>query len=240
MSVNLPATVQFLDQPLKIVYHDERPWLAAADLARALGYANSNAVSRIFARHGSEFTEGMTGEVKLTLPNQRRPVPVRIFSPRGCHLVAMFAHTDRAAAFRRWVLDVLETLAQPAAPAAQQRGPVEILPPLQGMITEAGKGLLAGHLLALLNRFGAIPQVVDELDRYGQLPVPHETQRQMTVLKMQTRLMARAANSLAQVAEGLADRCLGAGEKPLTHRGRQAMADQAIADIKRVLDIVDA
>src|SRR5574337_283167 len=239
MSVSIPAEVKFLDQSLSIIEHNGAPWLAAADLARALGYANANAVSRIFARHKGEFTDGMTGEVKLTLPNQRRPVPVRIFSPRGCHLVAMFAHTSRAAAFRRWVLDVLEGLAKPAPVAQEAPGPVEILPPIPGMITEPAKGLLAGHLLALLERFGAMPQVMDELERYGQLPVPQETQEQLALLKMQTRNMARESNRLAMVAEQLARGCLGLRDQPLPRHARQALADKAIADIKRMLDISD-
>lgn len=33
---------------------------------------------------------------------------IRIFSLRGCHLLAMLARTPVAEAFRRWVLDVLE------------------------------------------------------------------------------------------------------------------------------------
>lgn len=47
-------------------------------------------------------------------------MPVRIFSPRGCHLIAMFARTPRAAALRRSVLDVLEGIAT-AAPRAPKR-----------------------------------------------------------------------------------------------------------------------
>ena len=35
-------------------------------------------------------------------------VRARIFSLRGCHLLAMFARTPVAKAFRRWVLDVIE------------------------------------------------------------------------------------------------------------------------------------
>lgn len=38
------------------------------------------------------------------------PVKSLIFSLRGCHLVAMFARTPVAKAFRRWVLDVLDKL----------------------------------------------------------------------------------------------------------------------------------
>jgi len=44
----------------------------------------------------------------------------RIFSPRGRHLLAMYARTANAAAFRRWVLDVLEGYA-PAPVAAADR-----------------------------------------------------------------------------------------------------------------------
>lgn len=31
-----------------------------------------------------------------------------MFSLRGCHLIAMFATTDKAKEFRRWVLDILD------------------------------------------------------------------------------------------------------------------------------------
>lgn len=37
---------------------------------------------------------------------------MRIFSLRGAHLVAMFARTPKAKAFRRWVLDVLDAITQ--------------------------------------------------------------------------------------------------------------------------------
>ncbi|GJC32652.1 hypothetical protein KAM398_26550 [Acinetobacter sp. KAM398] len=40
--------------------------------------------------------------------NSKRKLSVRIFSLRGCHLIAMFARTDVAKAFRKWVLDVLD------------------------------------------------------------------------------------------------------------------------------------
>lgn len=239
MNTNLPATIQFENQSLTIVDHDNNPWLSAVDLARALGYANPRAVTGIYTRHAIEFSTGMSEVLKVSTSGNLRK-ETRIFSPRGCHLVAMFSHTDRAAAFRRWVLDVLEGLAKPAPSVQADPPPVEILPPLNGMITDAGKGLLAGHLLALLNRFGAMPQVVDELERYGQLPIPLETQHQLAVLRMQTQVMAKESARLAQVAEGLADNCLGMRDKPLSHQGRKALADEAIADINRMLDITQA
>lgn len=40
--------------------------------------------------------------------NNLREKSVRVFSLRGCHLIAMFATTDKAKEFRRWVLDILD------------------------------------------------------------------------------------------------------------------------------------
>lgn len=52
-------------------------------------------------------------------PGRGNPnVPVRIFSPRGAHLIGMFSRTAKAAAFRRWVLDVLDGYASVPVPAA--------------------------------------------------------------------------------------------------------------------------
>lgn len=42
----------------------------------------------------------------VTSGNYRKKV--RVFSLRGAHLIAMFARTDVAKEFRRWVLDILD------------------------------------------------------------------------------------------------------------------------------------
>ncbi|NMR01628.1 phage antirepressor protein, partial [Xylella fastidiosa] len=102
----LPAAVCFSGKSLSIIDRDGTPYLSARELARALGYADERSVLRIYARRTDEFTEQMTCVVKLT-PQGEQARDIRIFSPRGCHLVAMFARTSVAAAFRRWVLDVL-------------------------------------------------------------------------------------------------------------------------------------
>ena len=47
---------------------------------------------------------------------------VRIFSLRGCHLLAMFARTPIAKQFRRWVLDVLDKLAEEERAKAEAVG----------------------------------------------------------------------------------------------------------------------
>lgn len=125
----LPSAVCFSGQSLSIIDRDGTPYLTAADLARALGYADERAVSRIYNRHSEEFTVEMSLVVNLTTKgfgSGNSEKPVRIFSPRGCHLVAMFARTSVAAAFRRWVLDVLEVL-----PSIRKTGEYTVNPDLE-------------------------------------------------------------------------------------------------------------
>jgi len=81
-------------------------WLTATEVGQALEYADDKAIQRIFNRHSDEFTQQMTGVVKLTTPGGMQDV--RMFSLRGAHLIAMFARTPKAKEFRRWVLDILD------------------------------------------------------------------------------------------------------------------------------------
>lgn len=84
---------------------DGQIWLSSGELAQALGYKQENAVSKIFNRNSDEFTENMT----QIIDNPRLPnLGMRIFSLRGCHLIAMFARTAVGKQFRKWVLDVLD------------------------------------------------------------------------------------------------------------------------------------
>lgn len=86
-------------------------WLTSADIAKALGYASSKSVSTIYSRNSDEFTDSMSMVIKMMtngINNNLREKSVRVFSLRGCHLVAMFATTDKAKEFRRWVLDILD------------------------------------------------------------------------------------------------------------------------------------
>lgn len=89
------------------VTRSSQPWFKSSELARALGYKDENSVRRIYERNADEFTENMT-QVVENLDTVNLTVRVRIFSLRGCHLLAMFARTPVAKAFRRWVLDVIE------------------------------------------------------------------------------------------------------------------------------------
>lgn len=86
-------------------------WLRSTEIARALGYSDERSVSRIYARNAEEFTENMTQVIEMS-EGVNLTTPTRIFSLRGCHLLAMFSRTPVAKAFRKWVLDVLDRLAE--------------------------------------------------------------------------------------------------------------------------------
>lgn len=98
-------TLSFNDVNFSPVQHDKQIWLSSGELAQALGYKQENAVSKIFNRNSDEFTEKMTQIIdNPQLPN----LGMRIFSLRGCHLIAMLARTAIAKQFRKWVLDILD------------------------------------------------------------------------------------------------------------------------------------
>lgn len=109
----MPARLEFEGTELSIVDHKGRPCLTASDLALALGYKSSKSVANLYSRNSDEFTDDMTLVINLVTKgygNGNSEKDVRIFSPRGCHLIAMFARTPKAKAFRKWVLDVLDHL----------------------------------------------------------------------------------------------------------------------------------
>jgi prophage antirepressor-like protein len=99
----------FQNATLTLMPIDGEVWVTATDLARALGYEQPNQVTRIYNRNKDEFTGCMSRRVKLTLSGNYQK-SVRLFSLRGAHLIAMFARTPVAKAFRRWVLDLLDSL----------------------------------------------------------------------------------------------------------------------------------
>lgn len=107
----MEMALTFNDVTLSPISHQNSPWIRAAELARALGYGRENQVSRLYRNNADEFTPEMTQVIEISDgPALGLSVKTRIFSLRGCHLVAMFARTPVAKAFRRWVLDVLDKL----------------------------------------------------------------------------------------------------------------------------------
>lgn len=105
--------LMFQDHSIRLIERDGKQWASAADIARALGYANADKVTRIYDRHKVEFSDSMTCLTMMRDPDTRFGGPgqsrtARVFSLRGAHLIAMFSRTAKAQEFRRWVLDVIE------------------------------------------------------------------------------------------------------------------------------------
>lgn len=91
-----------------VIPQNSQPWVRGYQIGTALGYGENADVSirKLYTRHADEFTPAMTAVV--TLPTEGGPQETRIFSLRGCHLLAMFARTPVAKEFRKWCLDVIE------------------------------------------------------------------------------------------------------------------------------------
>lgn len=111
--------------------NDDQIWLTSLQLAQALGYKRVDAVTQVYHRNADEFSENMTQvidfleNVKLTFSDKTKKNfetvnltvtdeaeyltnKTRIFSLRGCHLIALFSRTKNAKDFRKWVLDILD------------------------------------------------------------------------------------------------------------------------------------
>jgi prophage antirepressor-like protein len=108
------TTLTFQSTTFDVIDRNGQPWLTGLQVASALGYRNPNADSaNLYTRHADEFTDAMTAVIKL--PTAGGEQETRIFSPRGCHALGMFARTKVAKAFRVWVLDVLDREVSPPA-----------------------------------------------------------------------------------------------------------------------------
>lgn len=109
---------------LNPVEREGQIWMTSSDLAKALGYEMVGGITKLYNRNKSEFSDSMTQlldlsnvpEMGRTLNSEAFSAKTRIFSLRGCHMIAMFARTDIAKAFRVWVLDILDREAGIAAP----------------------------------------------------------------------------------------------------------------------------
>jgi len=107
--------LSFQDTQFEAVDRNNQPWLRGYQIGSALGYSRPDvSIPQLFDRNKSEFTDQMTALVELDTNGGKQQV--RIFSLRGCHLLAMFARTPVAKEFRRWVLDILEKHGEESAP----------------------------------------------------------------------------------------------------------------------------
>ena len=106
----MTTALAFNEVNFDVIPQNSQPWIRSPQIAVALGYARADKVNDLYSRHADEFSPGMTAVVSL--PTDGGPQETRIFSLRGCHLLAMFSRTPVAKAFRKWVLDVLDRLAE--------------------------------------------------------------------------------------------------------------------------------
>lgn len=127
MEAPLTNALTFQETTFDLVEHDSAQlWLRSRQIAGALGYAQPDSITDLYNSNATEFTDSMTALVRL--PTAGGAQEVRIFSLRGAHLLGMFARTERAAEFRRWVLDVLERQAAPQAlPALPTAAPAPLV-----------------------------------------------------------------------------------------------------------------
>lgn len=99
--------LSFQNTQFDVVDLNNQPWLRSPQIGGALGYKKgSDSVLKLYESNSDEFTESMTALVELETNGGKQQV--RIFSLRGCHLLAMFARTEVAKEFRKWVLDILD------------------------------------------------------------------------------------------------------------------------------------
>lgn len=101
----------FKSHPLTPIIINNLPYLGVSQIGTALQYANPTRLIKIFLSHADEFTPDMS--FLTTVDTAGGKQQVRVFSLRGCHLLAMFSKTPVAKEFRRWVLDLIEQQNQP-------------------------------------------------------------------------------------------------------------------------------
>lgn len=116
---------------------DGKIWFTMETLADLLGYANAGKVSNIYNRHKDEFTDSMTMVTKVRMNginNSLREVDVRLFSPRGAHLIGMLSRTKIAKELRIWLLDLAEQEA-----SAPQSGVHHTIEQMRNIVATARK-----------------------------------------------------------------------------------------------------
>lgn len=146
----MKTQLAFHDTTFTPVKRNNQIWLTAVEIAQALGYKKSDAVTQIYDRNSDEFRDDMTLTLNLSVKgfgNGSSVKEVRVFSLRGAHLIAMFARTPVAKEFRRWVLDILdkevgELVTTPAANRPTHR---HAAPTFRYMITLTYKDVVTGQ-----------------------------------------------------------------------------------------------
>jgi prophage antirepressor-like protein len=87
-------------------------YVKSTDVAEALGYANRGYASKLYNLHKDEFDSNMAEMTESVISGNCKKKAL-YFNRRGAWLIGMFARTQKAKAFRKWALDVLEEQVQP-------------------------------------------------------------------------------------------------------------------------------
>jgi len=106
-TAKLQLALTFEGHSIKTIVRDGQLWMSGTEVGVALAYASPDkAIKQLFNARADEFTSTMTKVIKVLTAGGKQAV--RFFSLRGAHLLAMFARTDKAKAFRVWVLNILD------------------------------------------------------------------------------------------------------------------------------------
>jgi|GEM_PF-862343 len=153
---------------------DGKIWFTADILAGLLKYASKDKVLNLYYRHKDEFTESMTTIAKVRVRNENNELQynqVRLFSPRGAHLIGMFARTKVAKELRVWLLDLVEKEG-----AAPQPGVHHTIEQMRNIVAAAWKASDEDSSDAgrrLRKRQDDLPELVKAqklVDEIGQIP----------------------------------------------------------------------
>ena len=203
----MTTALTFNSVTLSPVQHQGSLWIRAAELARALGYSRENSVSRLYRNNAEEFTPDMTQVIEISESTDSvLSTKTRIFSPRGCHLIAMFARTAVAKQFRRWVLDVLDKVCQPqpeAIPQTTTPSTAESRKPLRALV-HAWSQVTGVHHAALWPQVKAHFQLsrIDDLPEEWMADALAFVQGKIDEAGRGTRSLPEQEATLAAPAEG--------------------------------------
>lgn len=173
------TTLTFQNTNLSVINQNSQIWFSISDIANALGYKETNGVTRLYNSHSDEFTDNMT--VLMDMQTNGGIQKVRIFSLRGCHLIGMLSHTKVAKEFRKWVLDILD---REVSQNSQQIAPLEE-PKFSRELTQKEWLRFASMWFALYNSLEVLATLEKPLraigSPFGATAYTHATEYQTTL-----------------------------------------------------------
>lgn len=153
---------------------DGKIWFTAKQAAGLLGYAQVKAITNLYNRNKDEFTEGMSQVINVMtngVNNNLRRKKVRVFSPRGLHLLGFLADTQVAKEVRRWALDLIEK--ENSAPQLDVHHTIEQMRNIVAAAWKASDEDSSDAGRRLRKRQDDLPELVKAqklVDEIGQIP----------------------------------------------------------------------